>query len=604
MEVTLQKSLNPTPVKLADLPPVWKEDGFDSEEDKDKHYVSLVHSLFKQSLNAFYKTKMEWDRAEKLIQLEHVINGMIDNHPSKTRFPLLIKLIEEYLATRTAEIVRPQASSRQPDMDAMVGALNYFKDVELDDEQYDLKMIQKALHQLRCKIAFVRADVDPDKPGPFGHPGKHTISLTDPRCVWPDPYAKTWDWDEHKFVIIARPMDLSDIQSMWPAKGKLVKADEDFTYIETGAQSSAQNSLIIKSIMAEPKGVTPGRRERALVLECYLKDDRTRAICPEYEMGEEECETDDVQYIKRYPGRRLLIVAGDVLLRDSANPYDHGDPPLTAFPEGPYSQLFESPPITFLNILERKIDQLLRAGYENNIVHANNQWVVDRNAFTKPEQFKTISQNPKQIFIVRPGSRIQRLAPGQLPPDYFQFVDMCGKLMDDILGITDINRGQLQKGAQLAADSVQQLQGAGLQRMKMKVALDKEGTIQLGRQFYSNLRQFYPSEMIVKAKDPAGEPIEFNWKSSDFKNVYGMKIEAGANTAAGKMSALQQAVKLFEHGIVDAEFVIQAAGLPNGPELSRRVEEKRMKLAEAGYVKQAINLGVKKPGAKDKEPLI
>ena len=62
--------------------------------------------LFKQSVNEFYKEKAEWDKSEKLIQLEHIINSSIDSHPSKTRFPLLIKLIEEYVATRTADIMR------------------------------------------------------------------------------------------------------------------------------------------------------------------------------------------------------------------------------------------------------------------------------------------------------------------------------------------------------------------------------------------------------------------------------------------------------------------------------------------------------------------
>ena len=80
-------------------------------------------------------------------------------------------------------------------------------------------MVLKAMHQLRCKIAFMRTDVDPDEPGPFGHDGKHKVSLVDPRCVWPDPYAKTWDWKEHAFVIISRPMDLSEIKRICPARG-------------------------------------------------------------------------------------------------------------------------------------------------------------------------------------------------------------------------------------------------------------------------------------------------------------------------------------------------------------------------------------------------
>ncbi len=255
MEVTDKKRLKSGAVSLSNLPPTWQEDGFDNEQDHEKHYTKLVHSLFKQSVNEFYKEKAEWDKSEKLIQLEHIINSAIDSHPSKTRFPLLIKLIEEYVATRTADIMRPQASSRQPDMDQAVGALNYFKDVELDDNQYELKMVLKAMHQLRCKIAFMRTDVDPDEPGPFGHDGKHKISLVDPRCVWPDPYAKTWDWKEHAFVIISRPMDLSEIRRIWPGKGHLVQPDETFTYSDGQSQNQAANSQIVRNLMSSPTGI-------------------------------------------------------------------------------------------------------------------------------------------------------------------------------------------------------------------------------------------------------------------------------------------------------------------------------------------------------------
>ena len=68
--------------------------------------------------------------------------------------------------------------------------------------------------------------------------------------------------------------------------------------------------------------------------------------------GESEDDSDaECKYVPRYPNGRLLVVCGDVLLRDSGNPYDHGEPPITAFPEGPYNKLFEAPPVSFLNIL-------------------------------------------------------------------------------------------------------------------------------------------------------------------------------------------------------------------------------------------------------------
>ncbi len=580
-------------------PEVWQEDGFESFDAAEEYWTKQVTSLFKQSVDAFYKKKQEWDKAEKLLALEHVL-AEAGEHPSRTRLPHLKKIIEEYCATRTQEVLRPQGSSRQPSMDNCVGALNYFKDVELDGNEYETLMVQKAVQQLRCAISFVRVDVDADRPGPFGHHGKHTLSLVDPRCVWPDPYASTWRWEDMKFLIIAKPMDLTDIQKTWPERGFLVKPDDDLSFDE-GAKhlGKSETNKAVSDLMKGPTGLEVGRRQRALVLECYLKDERTRTVAVPTASGQ-----DNYKHVDRYPNGRLLVTCGDVLLRDSGNPYDHGQPPIVAFPEHPYEGLFATPPINLLNIAERKADLLLKEGYQNLRVHSNNQWLVDRNAFTKPEQFNNITQDPRQVFIVRPGSRVQRLPPGVMPQEYFQFVDMLFGFMDDVLGITDINRGGLQKGAQLAADAISQLQGAGMQRIKMKMTLDREGVIGIGKLLLSNIRQFYPSQMTITVKDPAGEELELQWSKADFKNEWVLKIEAGSNAPGAKLSALQQALQLFDRGVVDEEFVLGTAGVAGAPEILKRIQARKEKLAELGFAKEALQIGKPRRGAKVKEPQI
>lgn len=587
-------------VDLSNPPETWEEDGFKSWEDSEEYWTKQVGSWFKQSVEAFYKKKQEWDKAERLLALEHVLQDASE-HPSRSRLPHLKKIIEEYIATRTQETLRPQGSSRQPSMDNCVGALNYFKDVELDEGEYETLMVLKAVQQLRCAISFMRVDVDPDRQGPFGHYGKHTVSLVDPRCVWPDPYAESWRWEDMKYLIIAKPMDLTDIQKQWPAQGHRVKPDDGLSYDESAKHlGKTETNKVVDDLLKGPTGAEVGRRQRALVLECYLKDERTRMV--DGNAGTEY--QPNIKHVDRYPNGRVLIVCGDVLLRDSGNPYDHGEPPIVAFPEHPYEGLFATPPVNLLNIAERKADLLLREGYQNLRVHSNNQWLVDRNAFTKPEQFNNISQDPRQVFIVRPGSRVQRLPPGNMPPEYFQFVDMLFGFMDDVLGITDINRGGLQKGAQLAADAISQLQGAGMQRIKMKMTLDKDGVVRVGKLMLSNIRQFYPSELSVQVKDPAGEEVQFVWKKAEFKNNWALKIEAGSNAPGSKLSALQQALQLYDRGVVDEEFVLGTAGVAGAPEILKRIQARKEKLVELGFIKEGLQIGKPRRGAKVKEPQV
>lgn len=580
-------------------PPVWEEDGFDSFLDYEKHYCRLGKSLFKESTSALWKKKAKWDRGEKLMELQHILDELLEKHPTKTRMPMLPQMIEEYVSTRNSETARPQAQSRQPAMDQFVGYLNYFKDVELDENPWDSIQLKKGLDQLQCRIAFERVDVDTDCPGPFGHPGKHTISLVDPRMVWPDPYAASWQWEDMRYLIIAKPMDLAEIQKTWPDRGRLVIADEDFSSIESEDKGSERKT--IESLLKSPTGHMIGKRERALVLEIYLKDTRTRAI--DVAAGIEGGEGRDIapKMVPRYPGGRLLIMCGDVLLRDSANPFDHGRPPIVAFPEGPYKGLFSYSPIEALNVIERKIDLLLRESYQSFRTHLNNQWVIDRNAFTKPSQYENISQDPRQVFVVRPGSRVMRLPPGEVPASLFEFLDQLYGFLDDFIGISEINRGSLQKGSQLAADSVAQLQGAGMTRMKMKTKMDLDATVEVGKLLFSNIKQFYPPKLKIEAKDPSGNPLNIDWDKNKWQNNWVMSVQAGSNTPGSKLSALQQALVLFDRGIVDEEYVLAVASIAGAGDILKRIKEEKEKLASMGFIKEAMGIK-KRSGPNQKEP--
>lgn len=579
--------------------PIWQEDKFDDIEDYREKMVRLVEDLFDESREYYVKQKSQWAGADRLYRLEHILNEMLDKHPSKTRMPYLPQAIEEWLAVRHGDDLRPSVASRQTAYDPLCAAGNYIMSQELDANRWNLLRLRVAVDQLKFGIGFVEASVNRYAKGVFGQDGEHNLERIDPRYVWPDRFAKSWRWKDMKYLIIATPMDRSDVVKLWPDRGHLVPADNRYSLNRVEQESSegggASGGYRLRS-GSNAGDYQIGQRERVLVLKCYLRDGRMRKVPKNLdENGDPVVNADgsvDCEYVERYPNGRLVIVANGVLLRDTSNPWDHGTPGLISFPEGVSDELFSYSRIQLLDLVERKLNLLFKESYENMRVHMNNQWVIDRNAFTKPSQFDEITQDPKLVFIVRPNSRILRLPPGNLPPELFEMFSYIKDTFDQVLGVTKIDRGQLEKGSQLSADSVIQLQGASGQRQVLKKKLDREAVKELGMVMFSNFRQFYPKKMSIVAKDPSsGEDITLDWHDPKSLNDWDVKIEAG-DTASAESSAQQRSVTLYDKGIIDGVEVLRVLNWSNKEEVLKRMREERTRLAELGFVKEALKLGV------------
>jgi hypothetical protein len=579
--------------------PIWEEDEYDSKEHYEQEMVELVESLFEESREKYEKKKMQWASADKLIELEHILDSLVESHPEKTRIPYLPQAIEEWLAVRHGDNLRPSAAARQQAFDKIVAAGNYIMDRELDANLYNLLRLRIGIDQLKCRIGFMGITVDKYATGIFGQPGEHRLQRIDPRYVWPDPHAESWQWRDMKYLIIARPMDMSDVRKLWPDKAGKVKPMSSLSWADGREELNPDNTRGTQHMdRRNGKGEYQiGKRDRVLVMECYVRDGRTRRVPQGYdEFGEPIKNADGsiaCEYVERYPRGRLIIVANGVLLRDTQNPWNHGEPPLVPFPASVTDGLFSYSPLKLLDLVDRKLNLLVKEAYASLRVHLTPQWVVDRNAFTKPSQYDEITQSPKTVFIVRPQSRIMRLPPGELPQQLFPFFEYLKDVFDQNLGVTKIDRGQLEKGSQLSAQSVIELQGAAGTRALMNKQLDREAVKQVGMKLFWNIRQFHRKKMTIIAKDPvSGEDQQLEWDSESFgTQPWDFKMEAG-DTGSAEATAQDRAVKLYDRGIIDNEEVLRVLNWTNSGTVLKRMREERGRLAQLGFVKEALQHGV------------
>lgn len=579
-----QRSLNLVPLenelKRFDVPQ-WKFEGCTSEKEYKEKFVALVNSLKTQSERKYNPIKERWANNEKRVELEQSGRGAI-NSISRSDLALVPQAVEESVALAVEQLPRPSAAPKQASQEQFAGALNYFMTEECDANDFDLVVARAMFDSKLFSVGFIKQTVDMEQTGPLGQPGRIIFKNVDPRHVYPDPYAKSWRWEDMRYLVVVEPQDLSDIRARFPGASLEVAPEDDCSIkSEEGATLGWEPSIGDDYVV--------GARHRARVIECWLKDDRKVWHPMTDPKTDEEYVDEDGRplgtFKKKYPGGRLLIVANGVLLADTHNPFRHKQPPYTAFQSRISRKLFGYGDVELIGMIEDKINQLHKDALRNLRVAMNTPWVVDHNAFDAAEKFHMLTNDPGMVLPVTPGARVERLVAGELPVSLFNFVNWMKSQFDDMLGVQPVLRGQLEKGSQLSAEAVENLQVSSTSRIRLKSRLMENALKHLGQLLQWNIRQFYPSEFAVEMRDPrSGEQIKVSWSANAAESDYAISIEAGSSLPGSKGAKQESFRQLYKDGLIDREYAIQGMELPGADTLIKRMNDREEALAKLGLL--------------------
>lgn len=559
--------------------PQWKFEGCDSREEYEEQYVRLVDDLYGESESAFIKIKRAWMRDIKRVRMddEHEITGTV----SKTDLPLVPPAIEDAVAMTVENLPRGNASPRQSSQEDFAGALNYFMGEEYDANDFDWIAARAVFDALVFSFGCSKQTVDMEQSGPLGNVGRVIFKNIDPRYVWPDPRAKSWRWEDMRYLIVAEPMDLSEVRERWPGQGHLVTPE--------GEYSDKRNDLELGETEEVGDGYTVGQRHRALVKECWLKDGRkVWEAMRNPETGQEEKDSEGKplgKWVKKYPHGRVVITCNGVLLADVPNPYDHGQPPYSILPGLIDGSLMGKGQVRLIGIIADKINQLGKDGFRNLRVGCNSPWVADRNAFDDPDKFHQLTNDPGIVLPVTAGARVERLPPAELPQSYFMFQDWMQTQFDNVLGRAAVAAGRVEKGSQLSAEAIGNLQQSSMSRQRLKQRNFERYLKHNGHLLQWNVRQFYPDDMTVELLDPRnGQKKIYKWTAEAAKADYSIQIEAGSSMPGAKQGKEQAGRELYKDGIIDREYAIRMIDLPGADALIERMTKQEEKLASLGMM--------------------
>lgn len=552
--------------------PVWQQEGWASYDDYEKYYVAVVEDLAKEAKNGWRNVKDRWMEVDKRIEM----TGPAARQPvSKSDTAFVPQAIEEAVALNCETMPRPKTASRSPDTQEMSGQINGAMEQEFDANEFESLVMPKTVYNAyKFFVGVQKITWDPDESGQFGNTGRNVIVNIDPRYVHPDPFAKGYRRNQMRYLVVEEPMDCSEARRRWPDKE--IEAEGKYSISRRAGASESTDALLMSGGDGE---YTVSVRHRVVVKECWLNTDKTKEEPQKDADGNVIRDADGkivTKTVKAYPYGRLLIVANGTLLVDMANPYWHGEFPYIFYPCGLRDKILSYGPAEPMLRIAEKMNQLDKDMMSNLRVAMNSPWVIDRHAFDTPKKFNMLTREPGLILPVATGARVERLQAGELPQSVFVFIDHLKKIFDDVVGVSGINRGDLQKGAQLAADAVSQLQQASLARMRMQARRTETGLKFLGHLMQWNIRQFYDSDFQVAMQKPGSEDkVLVGWSVPEaHKGEYSFNIEVGSSLPGSKEAGSALIMTLFEKGLLPRDWALRLMEMPGAEKIIEDIKKR------------------------------
>lgn len=558
---------------------------FETYQEYESYYVKLVDSLYEQSRKEFKPIKSRWMEADRRLELDKMFSmNTGTSTATKTDIALVPQAVEKRISLLIENLPRPQVSPRQAGQEDLVGALNYFINEVLDQNRFDLTIGKIALDMARFNIGILKVTMCDYGTGPFGLPGKIEITKTDPRYVWPDPYAKSWRWSDMKYLVVAEPQDLSDVRLKHGKLARRVKADLYSSRNENTMDQDLNYPTLTESTSGF--GGTIGERERVLVKECWLQDYSMMEVPQEDENGNPVFDSEGnplMNTVMRYPRGRLIVTANGVLLQDCHNPFQHPCPPYAFFLNRLSTRMFSYGDIELLARLEDKINTIHKDCLRNARVNINAPWLIDNGAFDSPEMYNALTNEEGLIIIKSPNAQVSRISPAELPQFVFPLMSWLTGIFNDLSGVSNIMQGQLEKGSQLSATAISDLQGAASANLRLKGRLFETGLEELGYLLSFDVRDVYSSEKEFTLVDPKdGKQKVIKWRPAELDGEYPVEVSAGSSLPGAKAGAQSQAMLLFDHDLIDRQAALDQMQYPNRGAVIDRMNQRETQLAALG----------------------
>jgi len=287
-----------------------------------------------------------------------------------------------------------------------------------------------------------------------------------------------------------------------------------------------------------------------------------------------------------YDAWRCVVIAGNQVLMDSpaTDLWAHGQHPYDRYVPEDTGEFYGDSLVELLTPMQISINRTL-AAIEQGIWLAGNPVMLE----------KANSGIPRTKVTNRPGQRIsvngdvnnavRWLDPPQIHPNIAnELVHFYVGEMERISGLSAIVRGATPTGrnAQGVLDSVQE---AAFVRVRMSLRNMERTLIGSGNKAASNVAEFYDTARVVSLVGPGGEQTSRAIKGAHFYVPtdegrvplnFQIRIDIGSQQATSRSARVQEAMGLFQAGILDGEAALEMMNVKGWQKIAARMKSNQI----------------------------
>ena len=434
--------------------------------------------------------------------------------------------------------------------------------------------------------------------------GDIRIESVDPQLMFPDPWATTTR--NTRFLIHADLMSHNDIADQFgqeaakkaqrgarlipdPNAFKKDFAHRDSQNITTGYEypqtSGGALSRAVPWVKSDLQGGTD-EDDMIQVLQYWIRDnDLITDDLKDPNSGKILRFPDGAKAAvqrKKFPNGRHIVLAGNRIIHDEENPFEHGRWPYVE--QNCHIVPGEFWPVSAVQNLispQMGLNKTMGQIVDNKNLMGSAQWLVDKNSGVKRHQ---LTGQPGIVIFSNPGARVERLTPPALPSYVIQAVSMYREALDNISGVFDVTQGR-KPGGITAGVAIEQLQEAAQTRLRLLVRNLEGAHRQIGYHEIALAQQFYEEARQIRITDPETGEFRFEEVTPEMlKAQWEVQVAAGSTLPRSREARQREALALHERGLFDEQAVLEWIEHPQAEKLLARLkanQDRELELALA-----------------------
>jgi hypothetical protein len=275
---------------------------------------------------------------------------------------------------------------------------------------------------------------------------------------------------------------------------------------------------------------------------------------------------------------RLVIKIGNVIVYDGNPPVNDGMVPLViGYCYKDEKSIWGVGEVKHVLPAQKSFNEMDNAEYESLHLTHNGGWVMDSNCGIDPS---TVTNKRGKVYVINPGTRFERLQPGQTSPQLSQRKLSDQQFTQVISGMNEASQGR-PAGGVTAARAIERLQQATNGRIRLKSGSFALYTMpRLGKLVASRNAKYWTTERFMRVTDNSTGQVQIvKYDPEQVRDLdYDVRVVQSSLAGTDKEAQAEVMAAYVDKGWLPPKVYFQIVDVPNKKKVLEALEQNDQQL--------------------------